>query len=126
MPHYPEVPVDRAMNQASLRTCRRMWTGRSLAPPDVMPYAGRRLGHEGVGEYFAAFDKCEVVKLFEPKEFFGQDNTVVVLGDYRGMVKATSNDFEFQFVHVFRLNQGLIIEFCEHADTAAAVKAFQA
>jgi ketosteroid isomerase-like protein len=91
-----------------------------------MPYAGRRLGHEGVGEYFAAFDKCEVVKLFEPKEFFGQDNTVVVLGDYRGMVKATSNDFEFQFVHVFRLNQGLIIEFCEHADTAAAVKAFQA
>lgn len=99
------------------------WT--IVGPSDVIPYAGHRKGHAGVGDYFAAHSKSEDVLAFEPREFFVQDDTVIGLGHYRARVKATGGEFEFDWVHVFTFDGGRISKFCEYTDTAAAVRAFQ-
>ena len=99
------------------------WT--IVGPCDVIPYAGNRQGHAGVGEYFSAHSKSEDVLAFEPREFFAQDDTVIGLGYYRARVKANGAEFEFDWVHVFTFDDGRITKFCEHADTVAVVRAFE-
>jgi ketosteroid isomerase-like protein len=53
------------------------WTSPGL--PDVIPYAGSRLGDELVAGYFESC--CEAVQTttFRPQRFFAQDDLVVVL-----------------------------------------------
>jgi hypothetical protein len=42
-------------------------------PPDVIPYAGPRIGHDQVAENFKAFGKAVETTKFEPQRFFAQD-----------------------------------------------------
>jgi ketosteroid isomerase-like protein len=55
------------------------WT--TPGPPDVIPHAGSRKGHDEVAGYFEAFDKAIETTEFGPQKFFVQDN-MVVLGRY--------------------------------------------
>lgn len=57
-------------------------------PPDVIPYAGSRTGHEQVEEYFEAFGGAVEVGEFEPMNFFAEEDMVVVLGHYAFRVKS--------------------------------------
>ena len=95
-------------------------------PPDVIPYAGARTGHEQVSGYFEAFGGAVEVTEFEPQEFFAQDDMVVVLGHYAFRVKSTGSDVATDWVHAFTLTEGKISNFRGYEDSAAVVAAFTA
>ena len=58
-------------------------------PPEVVPYAGTRTGHDQVAGYFESFGAAVEVTEFEPQEFLARDDYVVVLGRYAFKVKST-------------------------------------
>ena len=95
-------------------------------PPDVVPYAGQRTGHDQVSGYFAAFGGAVDVTEFEPRNFFAEDDMVVVLGHYALTVKSTGKSVATDWVHAFTLTDGKISKFEGYEDSAAVLAAFTA
>ena len=99
------------------------WT---LQGPSVIPFAGTRRGREGVIEFFSLLVETVEFQEFEPREFVAQDDTVVVLGFERNLVKPTGRTFEQEWAHVYLLRDGKIAKHQALEDTAAYVVAFDA
>ncbi len=98
------------------------WT--TPGPPDVIPYAGERRGHDQVRGYFEAFGASAQTTAFEPQRFFADEDMVVVLGHYTFSVVKTGKVVDNDFVHTFRLKGGKISTFEGYEDSAAVVAAF--
>ena len=90
-----------------------------------VPFAGRRQGRAAVGEFFAAVGASQDVRAFEPREYIAQNDKVVSLGRYDWHVKGTGRDFGSEFVHVFTIRDGKIVDFHEYFDTATAAAAYR-
>ncbi len=95
-------------------------------PPDIIPYAGSKTGHEQVAGYFKSFGEAVETTKFEPQRFFAQDDMVVVLGQYTLRVVSTDNVIDNDWVHTFKLADGKISTFEGYEDSAAVVAAFTA
>ncbi len=95
-------------------------------PPEVVPYAGSRTGHDQVAGYFESFGEAVEVTEFEPQEFLARDDYVVVLGRYAFKVKRTGSAVDMDWVHAFTLKDGKITTFRGYEDSAAVVRAFTA
>ena len=100
------------------------WT--TPGPPDIIPYAGVRTGHDQVTEYFQAFGTSAETTSFEPKRFFADGDMVVVLGHYTLKVVKTGAVIDNDWVHSFTLTGGKISAFEGYEDSAAVVAAFTA
>ena len=100
------------------------WT--TPGPPDVIPYAGEKKGHDEVRGYFEAFGTAAQTTAFEPQKFFAEDDMVVVLGHYTFNVVKTGKVVDNDFVHTFQLADGKISAFEGYEDSAAVVAAFTA
>ena len=98
------------------------WT--TPGPPDVIPYAGEKKGHDEVRGYFEAFGAAAQTTAFEPQKFFADDDMVVVLGHYTFNVVKTGKVVDNDFVHAFGLAGGRISTFEGYEDSAAVVAAF--
>ncbi len=55
-----------------------------------------------------------------PEELISEGDTVVALGRYRGVYRATGIRLDAQFVHVFKLRSGKVARFQQYTDTAQA------
>lgn len=88
------------------------------------PFSGSREGRAKVGEFFSELTAAEDITRFEPLEFIAQNDKVVVLGESAATVKSTGRSYETDWVHVFTLHDGKVIEFTEFFDNAAATRAF--
>ena len=99
------------------------WTTQG---PSVIPFAGTFRGREGVEEFFTLLDETLEFEQFEPRKFIGQDDTVVVLGYERDVVKQTGRGFEEEWAHVYTLRDGKIATGLFLEDTAAYVEALSA
>jgi uncharacterized protein len=95
-------------------------------PPDVIPYAGLRTGHDQVAGYFKSFGEAVETTEFEPQKIFAQDDIVVVLGRYALRVVGTGNAIDNDWIHTFKLTEGKISAFEGYEDSAAVVAAFTA
>ena len=100
------------------------WT--TPGPPDVIPYAGEKKGHDEVTGYFEAFGASAETTAFEPRKFFANDDMVVVLGHYTFNVVKTGKVVDNDFVHTFELAHGKVSVFEGYEDSAAVVAAFTA
>lgn len=100
------------------------WT--TPGPPDVIPYAGLRRGHDQVTGYFEAFGQAAETTAFEPQKFFAHDDMVVVLGNYTFSVVKTGRVVDNDWVHTFEFTDGKISAFEGYEDSAAVVAAFTA
>ena len=58
------------------------------------------------------------LEAFEPRQFIAQEDTVVVLGSYRGTARETGRRFATEWAQVFTLREGKVTKFREYADTA--------
>lgn len=58
-----------------------------------------------------------------PEEFLDAGNTVVVLGRYQGVNKASGRAMNPQLVHVWRIAGGQVAAFQQYADTLAVARA---
>jgi len=88
-----------------------------------VPFAGKRRGHEQMGQFFTSLVDTQEVQHFEPREFIVDGDKVVALGHYAWHVKSTGREFGGDFAHVFTLFNGKVIRFHEYMDTAAAAAA---
>jgi hypothetical protein len=90
-----------------------------------VPFSGKRHGRDQVEEFFRQLDQMQQAQQFEPREFIAQGDTVVAIGHYAWLVKATGRTFESDWAHVFRIRNGKLSSFREYADTLAAAEAYQ-
>lgn len=58
-------------------------------------------------------------------EFIDGGDTIVSLGHYGGVFKATSKPMRAQFAHVFRVKDGKIAGFQQYTDTLGAARAME-
>jgi ketosteroid isomerase-like protein len=91
---------------------------------DHVPTAGRRRGLDAVQGFFDDLASNVEFSKFEPREFFGNNETVVVLGAYAGLAKPTGRPFASDWVMVFTVRDGRIVQFREFADIGAINAAF--
>ena len=88
-----------------------------------VPFAGKRRGHEEMGQFFASLAGTQEVQHFDPREFIAQGDKVVALGHYAWRVRSTGREFGGDFAHVFTVHNGKVVRFHEYMDTAAAAAA---
>jgi uncharacterized protein len=90
----------------------------------AVPTSGRRVGREAVGRFFNDLAGGIDFKRFEPREFIAERDKVVALGYYEGSSLATGRNMSSEWVMVFTLRDGKIVQFREFADVAAINAAF--
>ena len=89
-----------------------------------VPFSGERKGKASVAEFFRLVAESEDFQQFEPREFIAQGDTVVAIGHYRAVTKATGKTFDADFVMVFTLRDGKVATFREFTDSAGINAAF--
>jgi ketosteroid isomerase-like protein len=89
-----------------------------------VPFSGARKGKPSVAEFFKIVAETEDFEQFEPREFIAQGDTVVAVGHYRAVTKATGKRFDSDFAMVFTLTNGKVSAFREFTDSAAVNAAF--
>jgi len=89
-----------------------------------VPFSGERQGKASVAEFFKRVSESEDFQQFEPREFIAQGDTVVAIGHYRAVTKATGKTFDADFVMVFTLRDGKVATFREFTDSAGINAAF--
>ena len=90
---------------------------------DYVPFAGERRGKAAVREFFELVAAVETFDQFEPKQFFADGDTVVVLGHYRAQVKGGGR-FDADFVMIFTVRDAKVTRFQEYTDAAAINAAY--
>ena len=98
------------------------WT--IAGPPEIVPYAGTRRGHEGAAQFLQQIGVSVEFEQFEPRQFLAQGDTVAVIGSERGRVRSTGKSFDNPWVLVFTLAGGKITRFQSYEDTHAVAAAF--
>lgn len=88
-------------------------------------FSGTRRGREQVRQFFTALNQAQEVLSFEPREFIGDRDKVVVLGHYAWRVRGTGRRFENDWAMVFTLRDGQIVRFQEFTDTALVAAAYR-
>ena len=85
--------------------------GTYVGPDAVLANVFMKLGTEWDG--FAAV----------PQQFVAEGDTVVALGTYSGVFKATGKAVKVPMVHVWKFRDGRIVGFHQHTDTAVVQRA---
>ena len=89
-----------------------------------VPFSGERTGKTNVAEFFKQVAESEDFEQFEPREFVAHGDTVVAIGHYRAVSKATGKRFDSDFAMVFTLRNGKVATFREFTDSAGINAAF--
>jgi uncharacterized protein len=96
----------------------------SNADPALLPWGGERRGPTEARRFFEELAANVETEQFQPREFMGGVDFVVVLGQSKGRMKATGRRVDDQWVHLFRIRNGKVAEFRSFGDTHALVQAF--
>ncbi|SFU35852.1 nuclear transport factor 2 family protein [Pseudoduganella namucuonensis] len=84
-----------------------------------LAYAGRRRNWEEVAEFFAEIPKADLIRVFEPREFFASGSHVAVLGWEESTAIETGRDFATEWMHLFTVEDGKVTRWRGFLDTAA-------
>jgi len=60
-----------------------------------------------------------------PQEYICDGHSVVAIGEYSGICKATGKSFNAPFAHVWKLRQGRVVAFQQFTDTALVQQAMR-
>lgn len=95
-----------------------------LVGPKTIPYFDRYAGKDGVRQFFARLFESEEILEFEPIEWVGNGDKVVVLGREKCRSRKTGREFKAQWAHIFEAKNGKLVSWTEIIDTAPIVQAF--
>jgi ketosteroid isomerase-like protein len=94
--------------------------------PETVPWGGTRHGHLGVISMVEAFDEHVDGFWAEPDEVIDDgDDRVVVLGRISGAARASGEEFEVPFAHVWTLSDGVPSRFRAYYDTTPIIDALR-
>jgi len=89
----------------------------------IWPWAGQHRGRAQLAALAAGFWGVEEFEQFEPREFIAQGDKVVALVFERVRIKATGRVVENDFVTVFTLREGKIVQLYFYEDMAPFIAA---
>jgi ketosteroid isomerase-like protein len=91
----------------------------------IWPWAGKLRGHEGIINFGAGQLKDLDYDKFEPREFIAQGNKVVLLLFERFRIKETDLAVDNEYVMVFTVSNGKIVQLRVYEDTAPIIAAIR-
>jgi uncharacterized protein len=94
-------------------------------PQSIWPWAGSRRGRQGLAEFFAGISETLEYERLEPHQFIAQENFVAVVLSERTRVRANGFFFEIGEVHLFKVENGKIVQLTIFEDTAPIIAALQ-
>ncbi len=92
--------------------------------PDI-PFCGTFNGHEGMIKFLTLVSQSIKVNSFVPKQFLGNGDTVVAMGEDTAHVIPTGKSYTTHWIQVFILKDQKIVEGRAYIDTLQIAKAFQ-
>ena len=92
--------------------------------PDI-PFCGTFNGHEGLIKFLTLVSQTIKVNSFAPKQFLGNGDTVVAMGEDTAQVISTGKSYSTHWIQVFILKDQKIVEGRAYIDTLQIAKAFQ-
>jgi uncharacterized protein len=98
---------------------------RTPGPTDVLPFAGLHRGPDAVAAWWKKLGESEEAIRFEPKDFIPYEDKVIVTGDSDMRVKSTGKELSAEWVQIYTLKDGKIIDFREFYDTAQEVEGYR-
>jgi hypothetical protein len=92
-----------------------------------VPLQASYQGKDGILSFLRDREPLLRYEAFDPRRFFSDQDTVIVLGSTRGIVLSGPAPFQYQWVQLFEFDGGgLISRFHEFLDTHVLVSAFRA
>ena len=76
--------------------------------PAIIPYAGRKKGHAEIRAYFETIFGSQANHDVRVARFVAQDDHVVAIGSYTGVVNSTGKTIESPLVFTFEIRDGSI------------------
>ena len=92
--------------------------------PATLPWGGTRHGPDGIHAMVELFAEHVEGAWADPDDFLDAGDRIVVLGRARGRVRATGEEYEVPFAHVWGLSDGVPSTFRAYLDTAPISSAF--
>jgi ketosteroid isomerase-like protein len=89
------------------------------------PLLGSWKGQADVQKFFQGVAEHEEATEFSPREFFGADDTVCVLGHYAWKIRKTGRSVASDWAHIFTIRNGKVVRFREFNDTAQFAEAYR-
>jgi ketosteroid isomerase-like protein len=96
-----------------------------MIPGAGLPVAGIYRGRDGVASFFQKLAAEFEVLEFQPREFLGDGDRVLVTGWERSKVRATNRTIELDWVMSFTLRDGKVTNFREFTDTKVIADAYE-
>jgi uncharacterized protein len=96
-----------------------------MIPGAGLPVAGTYRGRDGVASFFQKLAAEFEVLEFQPREFLGDGDRVLVTGWERSKVRATNRTVELDWIMSFTLRGGKIARFREFTDTKVIADAYE-
>ncbi|MFD9947745.1 nuclear transport factor 2 family protein [Nonomuraea sp. NPDC059023] len=91
------------------------------------PYAGTYVGREEVLKgVFSRLGGEWADYRADPEEYVDGGDTIVVIGFYSGVYRATGKAMRVRFTHVWKLRDGVAVSFEQFTDTALVAEALSA
>jgi uncharacterized protein len=91
--------------------------------PDYVPWGGTSHGPDGIRAFAEVFQTHVDGNWADPDDFLAIDNRIVVLGRLRGKGRATGQEFEVGFAHVWTLTDGVASHLRAFYDTTPVLAA---
>jgi uncharacterized protein len=89
------------------------------------PLLGSWKGQGEVQKFFQGVAEHEEAIEFSPREFFGTDDKVCVLGHYAWKIRKTGRSVASDWAHIFTVRNGKVVRFREFNDTAQFAEAYR-
>ena len=86
--------------------------------PETVPWGGTRHGRDGLEAYATIFQDHVEGLWADPDDFLEAGELIVVLGRLRGRARATGEEYEVDFAHVWTLSDGVPSRCHSYFDTA--------
>ncbi|KAF3887459.1 MULTISPECIES: nuclear transport factor 2 family protein [Nostocales] len=90
------------------------------------PQGGKHIGSDAViNDVFAKFRKDWEIWQAVVDEWLSAGDTIIALGEYRGIHKSTGKSMTAAFAHVYKLKNSRIVRFQQYTDTLKIAEAMQ-
>jgi uncharacterized protein len=93
--------------------------------PEWVPWGGTRHGPDGIRAFADTFSDHIDGNWADPDDFLLTEDRVVVIGRLRGQARATGQEFEVEFAHVWTFTDGVASRLRGYYDTAPILAAIE-
>lgn len=76
-------------------------------------------GHAEIAQFFQAMNEAVEVQSLIPRKIIAQDDTVVVLIDWKGVIRQTGQPFDSFLTHIWTVQGGKVVDYIGLSDPSA-------